>query len=66
MMDDGHPVLRYGVAVLAVAAALVLTTLLLGIRDTPFVFPFFAAVAASAWFGGVGPGWFAVVSRARR
>jgi K+-sensing histidine kinase KdpD len=52
---------RYGVAVLSVAVALALTLLLLSIRDTPFVFPFFAAVAASAWFGGAGPGWLAIV-----
>jgi signal transduction histidine kinase len=57
-----HPrgaVLRYAVAVLAVAVALAATML-----DEPYLTPqysllFFAAVLFSAWFGGLGPGLLA-------
>src|SRR5262252_5454946 len=45
-----------------VAAALAIT---LGIREFSAVYPtffaFYAAVAASAWYGGNGPGWVSVV-----
>jgi C4-dicarboxylate-specific signal transduction histidine kinase len=50
---------RYGLAVISVAAALVLTILLEQYTDiTPL---FYAAIVVSAWFGGMGPGLLAVV-----
>ena len=50
---------RYGLAVISVAAALVLTTWLEHFTDiTPL---FYAAIVVSAWFGGMGPGLLAVV-----
>ncbi|HEX7125213.1 MAG TPA: ATP-binding protein [Thermodesulfobacteriota bacterium] len=56
-----HPAYRYGLAVVSLVVAAVVTLLLESVRPTPFVFPFFAAVMVSAWFGGVGPGWLAVL-----
>ncbi|MGF1478996.1 MAG: ATP-binding protein [Cyanophyceae cyanobacterium] len=52
---------HYGVAILSVASALLLTKLLL-----PFIAPtvsllFFAAVMLSTWYGGLGPGLLATV-----
>jgi hypothetical protein len=48
--------LSYGVAILAATVALVLTQLLLPLLN-PLIFPlFFAAVAVSAWYGGMGLG----------
>ena len=52
---------RYGMASLFVALALGLEKLLQGFFPYPFLFVFFAAVMASAWFGGTGPGLFAVL-----
>ena len=52
---------RYGIALFAVAAAFVFTLLLQGFFPYPFLFLFFGAVMASAWFGGTGPGLFAVL-----
>src|ERR1051325_10622310 len=50
---------RYGLAVITVAAALVITKAFEQYTDiTPF---FFAAIVVSAWFGGMGPGLLAVV-----
>jgi two-component system sensor kinase FixL len=50
---------RYGLAVITVAVALVLTVWLEHYTDiTPL---FYAAIVASAWFGGRGPGLLAVV-----
>lgn len=51
---------RYGVAVLAVAIALVLKLLLMSLLhvDSPFLL-FFAAVMVSVWYGGLGPGLLA-------
>ncbi|MDQ3921692.1 MAG: DUF4118 domain-containing protein [Actinomycetota bacterium] len=51
------PVLRYAVAVLVFALALLLKLLLdpLAGEDAPFVL-FFTAVMVSAWYGGLGPG----------
>jgi len=50
---------RYGLAVISVAAALVLTIWLEQYTDiTPL---FYAAIVVSAWFGGRGPGLLAVV-----
>lgn len=51
----------YGTAALIVAAAFVATMLIRGFFPYPFLFLFFAAVMASAWFGGTGPGLFAVL-----
>jgi PAS domain S-box-containing protein len=55
--------LRYGVAVLATGCAFVLQAMLIpvfgsGPNSTPFLV-FFAAIMASAWFGGLGPGLLA-------
>jgi K+-sensing histidine kinase KdpD len=52
---------RYGLTFSFVAAALVSTLLLQRFFPYPFPFLFFAAVMASAWFGGMVPGLFAVV-----
>jgi C4-dicarboxylate-specific signal transduction histidine kinase len=50
---------RYGLAVLAVAVALIITQWLEQYTDiTPL---FYAAIVISAWFGGMGPGLLAVV-----
>lgn len=52
--------LRYGSALLLVAAALLLMLWLPPIRTgTPFLF-FFLAVAISSWVGGLGPGLLAI------
>jgi C4-dicarboxylate-specific signal transduction histidine kinase len=51
----------YGIAFLFVAMALVFSLLLQRFFPYPFLFVFFAAVMASAWFGGTGPGLFAVL-----
>jgi C4-dicarboxylate-specific signal transduction histidine kinase len=51
----------YGSAVLFVCTAIVITSLLQRVFAVPFWFSFLAAVMASAWFGGKGPGWLAVV-----
>jgi C4-dicarboxylate-specific signal transduction histidine kinase len=51
--------LKYGIAAVAVTLALLITQSL-----QPTVFPtplFFAAIVVSTWFGGIGPGIFAVV-----
>src|SRR5829696_6212111 len=54
------PLLRYGVAVLAVGVAFGLKLLLapLIVQDTPFLL-IFAAIMISAWYGGLGPGLLA-------
>ena len=52
---------RYGIALLVVAVAFVSTLLVQGLFPYPFLFLFFGAVMASAWFGGTGPGLFAVL-----
>ena len=52
---------RYGIALFAVAVALVSTLLVQRLFLYPFLFLFFGAVMASAWFGGTGPGLFAVL-----
>jgi len=51
---------RYGLATLLFAAGLGLTHLLQPIVTYPFLYPLLFAVMASAWFGGTGPGLFAV------
>ena len=53
---------RYGISLFFVAVAFVSTLLLQRIVRYPFPFLFFAAVMASAWFGGTGVGFFAVVT----
>jgi len=54
-----HTIGRYGLAVVSVAAALVITSALQQYTDlTPL---FYAAIIVSAWFGGMGPGLVAVV-----
>ena len=52
---------RYVIALLFVAAAFVSTLFLQRFFPYPFLFLFFAAVMASAWFGGTASGLFAVV-----
>ena len=52
--------LRFGIALICVGAALSLSLLLQHLFPYPFLFLFFAAVMASAWFGGTSPGLFAV------
>jgi K+-sensing histidine kinase KdpD len=51
----------YGIALVCVAAALASSLLLQRLFPYPFLFLFFAAVMASAWFGGTAPGLFAVL-----
>lgn len=53
--------LRYATALAWVAAALGASLLLQRLFPYPFLFLFFAAVMASAWFGGTAPGLFAVL-----
>ncbi len=56
--------IKYGVAVLSVAVALVLTLGMrtqLGQGSTPIVATFLCAVMFSAWFGGFKPGLLAIV-----
>jgi C4-dicarboxylate-specific signal transduction histidine kinase len=50
----------YGVAIVLVGAALLATLLIRNLFPYPFLFLFFAAVMASAWFGGTAAGLFAV------
>jgi uroporphyrinogen-III synthase len=52
---------RYGQALGFVCAALLLTLPLQQLFPHPFLFLFFAAVVASAWFGGMLPGFVAVL-----
>jgi K+-sensing histidine kinase KdpD len=52
---------RFGISIVCVAAALFLSLPLQGLFPYPFLFLFFAAVMASAWFGGTAPGLFAVL-----
>ncbi len=52
---------RYGIALVCVSAALASSLLLQRLFPYPFLFLFFAAVMASAWFGGAAPGIFAVI-----
>jgi C4-dicarboxylate-specific signal transduction histidine kinase len=53
--------LRYGLAVGLVLLALLLAIVLQVPFGNPFWFLFSAAVIASTWFGGRGPGWLAAV-----
>jgi K+-sensing histidine kinase KdpD len=53
---------RYELALLFVAGALGASLFLQRLFPYPFLFLFFAAVMASAWVGGLGPGFFAVIT----
>jgi C4-dicarboxylate-specific signal transduction histidine kinase len=53
---------KYGLAFLFVALALLFTLGLQRLQESPVLFMFFAAVMAAAWFGGPGPGLFAVLA----
>jgi PAS domain S-box-containing protein len=59
-MKHTSPLLRYGVAVLAVGMAFLVKLLLdpLIVQETPFVL-IFGAIMISAWYGGLGPGLLA-------
>jgi K+-sensing histidine kinase KdpD len=59
LKGTSSPLLRYGVAVIAVALALLLTRLLWPLLDRTVFSLFFAAVMVSAWYGGRGPGLLA-------
>jgi K+-sensing histidine kinase KdpD len=50
----------YAITLSSVAAAFLFSLLLQRFFPYPFLFLFFAAVMASAWFGGIAPGLFAV------
>jgi signal transduction histidine kinase len=52
---------RVGVSLLSVGLAFTLTTLLQPLFPYPFLFLFFGAVMASAWFGGTAGGLLAVM-----
>src|ERR1700674_534727 len=52
---------RFGIAFVWVAAALGSSLILQRLFPYPFLFLFFAAVMASGWVGGTGPGIFAVI-----
>lgn len=51
----------FGISAACVAAAFASSMLLQRLFPYPFVFLFFAAVMTSAWLGGTGPGFFAVL-----
>ena len=51
--------LRYGIALVSVGAAALLTRWLSGLGDSGISPQFFAAVVLTAWVGGLGPGLFA-------
>src|SRR5919199_688391 len=57
------PLLRYGVAVLAVGVAFAMKLLLdpLIVQDVPFLL-LFGAIMVSAWYGGLGPGLLATAA----
>jgi K+-sensing histidine kinase KdpD len=57
----GYVIRRYGLSLLFVAAALLASVALQPLFPHPFLFLFFAAVVASAWFGGMLPGLFSVL-----
>jgi putative methionine-R-sulfoxide reductase with GAF domain len=60
-LASSRPLRIYGQALLFVSAALLCTLALQRLFSHPFLFLFFAAVMASAWFGGTAPGFFAVL-----
>jgi PAS domain S-box-containing protein len=62
-MKHTSPLLRYGVAVLAVGMAFLVKLLLdpLIVQETPFLL-IFGAIMISAWYGGLGPGLLATIA----
>ena len=56
-----HLIRRYGIAAAFVSTASVSTLFLQRFFPYPFLFLFFAAVMASAWFAGTSAGFFAVL-----
>jgi PAS domain S-box-containing protein len=62
-MKHTSPLLRYGVAVLAIGMAFLVKLLLdpLIVQETPFLL-IFGAIMISAWYGGLGPGLLATVA----
>src|SRR5689334_12409697 len=56
-----HPLLRYGLAVGAVALALLLTILIRLLGGQTIFALFFLAVIASTWYGGLGAGLLAIL-----
>jgi hypothetical protein len=58
---DATVLRRYGFAFVFVALALVISLPLERLFAHPFLFLFFAAVMASGWYGGTGPGLMAVL-----
>ncbi len=60
-LQAGTVIRRNAIALVCVGTALVSTLLLQHLFPYPFLFLFFAAVMASAWFGGTASGLFAVL-----
>lgn len=56
-----YPLKHYGLAIVFVSSALLVTLSLHYYFLDRLWFLFFAAVMASAWYGGEGPGWLAVI-----
>ena len=57
-------ILSYGITILSVAAALIFAISMqnaAGRESTPIVALYLCAIAFSTWFGGIGPGFFAIV-----
>jgi C4-dicarboxylate-specific signal transduction histidine kinase len=61
VIESRPPLLRYGIAIASVAAALALASLLPYRADPSHFTLFFAAVMASAWYGGLGAGLLATI-----
>src|SRR5216684_4238613 len=57
----GSVIRQYGLASFFVATAFLVSLALQPLFPHPFLFLFFAGVVASAWFGGMLPGLFAVL-----
>ena len=62
VLGDRKLIRRNAIALLFVAAAFLFTLFLQGFFPYPFLFLFFAAVMASAWFAGTAAGLVAVVA----
>src|SRR3954462_5824547 len=61
MRPDRSRLLRYAVAVAATALALALSLTVAQFANRGPASLFFAAVAVSAWYGGIGPGLLAAI-----
>jgi len=61
LIDSRPPVLRYAIAVASVGLALALASLLPSGADPSHFTLFFAAIMASAWYGGLGSGLVATI-----